>query len=146
MGGQGAEQLNDYARKRLPGTIGWGLILWLTGYALAMVLFAFVPVAVIGWLVSIPLIPFTVLVAYKRLHKVSAPPVYYLLVAAAWLTMALILDYLFIVTAFKVEGYYDLDVGIYYVLTFFLPLIIGLRYGGSQDSSNRPNRLREARS
>jgi hypothetical protein len=67
-------------------------------------------------------------------------------VAGAWLTTALILDYLFIVKAFKVEGYYDLDVGIYYLLTFFLPLVIGWRYGGSQDSLDRPNRFREAHS
>jgi hypothetical protein len=145
-GRPGSETVNDDARKRLPGTIGWGLILWLTGYVLAMVLFAFVPVAVIGWLVSIPLIPFTVLVAYQRLHNVNAPPAYYLLVAGAWLTTALILDYLFIVKAFKVVGYYDLDVGIYYLLTFLLPLVIGWRYGGSHDSFDRANRVREAHS
>jgi hypothetical protein len=119
----------DEARRKLPGTIGWGLILWLIGYAVALGLYAFVPVSAIGWLVSIPLIPFTILIAYRRLRELDASLPYCLFVAASWLAIAVILDYIFIVRLFKVEGYYDLDVTIYYILTFLIPLIIGWRYG-----------------
>jgi hypothetical protein len=127
---------SDDPKRKLPGTIGWGLVLWLIGYGLSVVLFAIVPVSVIGWLVSIPLIPFTVWIAYRRLRNLDAPFRYYVVVATAWLATALILDYLFIVRLFNVEGYYDLDVSIYYVLTFLIPLVVGWRYG-VPDSTRR---------
>ena len=121
--------MDSEARRRLPGTVGWGFILWAAGHAVSMVLFFFVPAAIIGWLVSIPLIPPTVWVAYQRLHNVKAAPYYFLAVAVAWLATALILDYVFIVRAFGVENYYDLDVSIYYSLTLLIPLAVGWRSG-----------------
>ena len=127
----------DEAKRKLPGTIGWGLILWLIGYALSMVLFALVPVSLIGWLVSIPLIPLTAWIAYQRLRNLDASLPYFLIVAACWLASALLLDYIFIVRLFNVTGYYDLDVGMYYVLTFVIPLVVGLRYGQTRTTRGR---------
>ena len=57
---------------------------------------------------------------------------YYLFVATSWLAIALILDYMFIVRLFNIVGYYDLDVTIYYGLTFLIPLVVGWRYGKVQ--------------
>ena len=31
--------------------LGWGFVLWLIGYALGVILFAFVPVNFIGWMI-----------------------------------------------------------------------------------------------
>jgi len=42
--------------------------------------------------------------------------------------IAVIFDYLFLVKMFKpTDGYYKLDVYLYYILTFLLPLIVGWR-------------------
>jgi hypothetical protein len=51
---------------------------------------------------------------------------YYILLAVFWTAIAVILDYLFIVKALKpADGYYKLDVYLYYALTFIIPLIVG---------------------
>ncbi len=51
---------------------------------------------------------------------------YYVFLAVAWTLMAVVFDYLFIVKAFKpADGYYKLDVYLYYALTFIIPLTIG---------------------
>ena len=53
---------------------------------------------------------------------------YYLFLALIWTLIAVAFDYFFIVKAFKpVDGYYKLDVYLYYVLTFLLPLFVGWR-------------------
>ncbi|HKW00136.1 MAG TPA: hypothetical protein VJN96_09935 [Vicinamibacterales bacterium] len=45
-----------------------------------------------------------------------------------WLLIAVAGDYLFIVKAFKPpDGYYKLDVYLYYALTFAIPLFAGWR-------------------
>ena len=51
---------------------------------------------------------------------------YYIFLGIIWTVLAIILDYLLIVKAFRPEdGYYKLDVYIYYVLTFAIPVIVG---------------------
>lgn len=53
---------------------------------------------------------------------------YYFCVAIVWTLIAVVLDYVFIVKAFKpADGYYKPDVYLYYVLTFILPLLVGWR-------------------
>jgi hypothetical protein len=51
---------------------------------------------------------------------------YYLILAVIWTAIAITFDYLFIVKALKpADGYYKLDVYLYYALTFMSPLIVG---------------------
>jgi hypothetical protein len=51
---------------------------------------------------------------------------YYVALAIVWIVIAIVLDYLFIVKAFKpADGYYKLDVYLYYSLTFIIPIAIG---------------------
>jgi hypothetical protein len=53
---------------------------------------------------------------------------YYALLAMVWVLIAIACDYLFLVKALKpADGYYKLDVYLYYALTFVLPLIVGWR-------------------
>jgi hypothetical protein len=50
----------------------------------------------------------------------------YIILAVIWMFIAIIFDYLFLVRVFKpVDGYYKLDVYLYYAITFILPLTIG---------------------
>jgi hypothetical protein len=49
---------------------------------------------------------------------------YYLYLAIAWTLIAIVFDYLFIVkTLMPADGYYKLDVYLYYALTLILPLV-----------------------
>jgi hypothetical protein len=50
---------------------------------------------------------------------------YYAGVGVAWMLIAIMLDYLFIVLLFR-ASYYGADVFVYYVLTFFIPVGVGL--------------------
>jgi len=66
----------------------------------------------------------TLLVLYKFVRSGSL--FHYLTVALTWATIAVVCDYIFIVQMIKpADGYYKLDVYIYYVLTFVLPLLAG---------------------
>ncbi len=52
----------------------------------------------------------------------------YLLLGLIWTGIAIIFDYFFLVKAFQpADGYYKLDVYLYYLLTFLLPLGVGLK-------------------
>lgn len=103
---------------------GWGFILWLIGYILGIVLFAFVPPALLGWYIMPIGIIITLLVLFKKIN--SQVLKYYLSLAIVWTFIAIIFDYFFLVKLFKpVDGYYKLDVYTYYVLTFLLPLFVG---------------------
>lgn len=105
---------------------GWGFLLWLIGYGLGMVLFSVVPISVIGWVIM----PIgTVITLWVLLKKVKADSFrYYALLAAVWVLIAVAGDYFFLVKAFKpADGYYKLDVYVYYALTFLLPLVVGWR-------------------
>jgi flagellar biosynthesis protein FliQ len=104
--------------------LGWGFVLWLIGYALGIMLFAFVPTSLIGWIIM----PVgTVIALWVAFRKVNGDTLrYYCLVALVWTMIAVLGDYLFIVRALKpADGYYKLDVYLYYALTFFIPLLAG---------------------
>lgn len=105
-------------------TLGWGVMLWLIGYALGMVLFYIVPTDLIGWVITPIGVLVTVYVLVKKInHRAFSD---FLLIGAGWTLLAITLDYLFIVKMLKpADGYYKADVYLYYILTFFLPLIIG---------------------
>jgi hypothetical protein len=108
--------------------LGWGIVLWLIGYVLGVALFAFVPVAVIGWILMPVGIVITLFVLLKRIKGTSF--LHYAVLAVVWTMLAVVLDYLLLVKLFKpADGYYKLDVYLYYAFTFFLPLIVGWRKG-----------------
>lgn len=105
---------------------GWGFVLWLIGYALGIILFALVPLSLIGWIIM----PIgTVITLWVLLKKVNGATFRnYVSLAIVWTIIAIVFDYIFIVKAFKpANGYYKPDVYVYYALTFVLPLIVGWR-------------------
>jgi hypothetical protein len=101
----------------------WGVILWLIGYVLGIALFSFVPSNLLGWIIMPIGIIITLLVLSKKIKGDTLW--YYLGIAAIWTILAVILDYVFNVKLFKIVGYYKLDIYLYYIITFILPLIVG---------------------
>jgi hypothetical protein len=105
-------------------TLKWGFILWFIGYALGFLFFALVPPALIGWFITPIGVVATLWVLFKKIEREEFTC--YIGLAVIWTLMAVILDYLFIVKALKpADGYYKLDVYIYYALTFLLPIVVG---------------------
>jgi hypothetical protein len=108
----------------LKDAIGWGIVLWFIGYVLGILLFVVLPPSLIGW----GIMPIgTVLTLWILLKKVKATSfLYYAFLAIIWTMIAIVFDYFFIVKAFNSgNGYYKLDVYVYYALTFMYPIIIG---------------------
>ena len=115
-----------FNREFYKDAFGWGFILWLIGYALGIMLFAVVPPTVIGWIITPIGILITLWVLFKKMQSKELQ--YYFLLAVCWTLIAVAFDYVFIVKAFKpADGYYKLDVYLYYILTFALPLVVGWR-------------------
>lgn len=72
--------------------------------------------------------PIGVMITFWVLHrKVKANGFqYYLQLAAVWTAIAVVFDYLFLVKLFQPpDGYYKLDVYLYYAVTFLSPLVVG---------------------
>ncbi len=66
----------------------------------------------------------TLWVLFKKIKADSFQ--HYALLAVVWGLIAIVFDYFFLVKAFKpADGYYKLDVYLYYTLTFVLPLVVG---------------------
>jgi hypothetical protein len=104
-------------------TVFWGFVLWLFGYVLGFVFFAFVPKDLIGWYIM----PFGVVFSFWILLKKIKREEFmcYFGLGLIWTIMAIVLDYVFLVKLLKAVNYYKLDVYIYYILTFVLPMIVG---------------------
>jgi len=111
------------SRQLIKDTLGWGFMLWFIGYALGILFFLLVPHNMIGWIIM-PL--GTIVTLWVLLKKIKANSFqYYLSLAIIWTFIAILFDYFFLVKVFKpADGYYKLDVYLYYALTFILPLII----------------------
>ena len=110
----------------LKDALGWGFVLWLVGYVLGIILFAVVPAALIGWIITPFGVAITLWIAFTRVRGNTLQ--YFGLMALTWLLIAVVGDYLFIVKAFKpADGYYKLDVYLYYALTLVIPLLAGWR-------------------
>ena len=104
--------------------LGWGALLWLVGYILGFVFFAFVPASLIGWVIMPIGIVITLWVLIKKIRATSLG--YYVGVGIVWAVVAVVCDYLFLVLLLKpTDGYYKLDVYLYYLLTFALPVLVG---------------------
>lgn len=113
-----------YRMKTLKNTLVWGVVLWFIGYVLGFVLFPFVSPALIGWIITPIGILITVLVLVKKIHRQTIGG--YFAVACIWTLIAIVLDYFFLVKLLHpADGYYKLDVYLYYSVTFLLPLLIG---------------------
>lgn len=111
----------------LKDAFGWGALLWLIGYVLGMVLFFLVPAALIGWIITPIGIALTIWVLRKKTKGDSFQ--YYFLLAIIWALIAIVFDYVFLVKMLNpVDGYYKLDVYLYYLLTFALPLLFGKKH------------------
>lgn len=110
----------------LKDAFGWGIGLWLIGYMLGFIFFAIVPPSMLGWVIMPFGILITLWVLFKKVKGASFG--YYVKMGLVWVLIAVILDYLFIVKALNpADGYYKLDVYLYYVLTFVLPVVVGWR-------------------
>lgn len=112
--------------KLLKDGLGWGSALWFIGYVLGIALFPLVPPDKIGWYIMPAGVLITLWVLLKKIKNKSFR--YYLWIAIIWALLAVIFDYLFLVLVFKPnDGYYKLDVYLYYLLTFLMPIAIGFR-------------------
>lgn len=110
-------------RQLIKDTVGWGFLLWLFGYILGIVLFMIIPSTILGWIIMPIGIAFTLWVLQKKIKSTTIQN--YLFIAIIWTLIAIVSDYLFLVLVFKpADGYYKLDVYLYYVLTFILPVFI----------------------
>ncbi|OHA16761.1 MAG: hypothetical protein A3C79_00295 [Candidatus Taylorbacteria bacterium RIFCSPHIGHO2_02_FULL_45_28] len=104
--------------------LGWGFMLWLIGYALGILLFKAVPQNLLGWVIMPIGIVMALWVLFKKVQADSFK--YYVQMAVVWVLIAAVFDYFFLVKMFNpADGYYKLDVYLYYALTFILPLAIG---------------------
>ena len=111
-------------KRLLKDSLGWGCILWLIGYLLGIVFFFVLPPSFIGWAIMPIGIIITILVLLKKVASDNLR--YYFALAVVWTVIAVALDYLFIVKALHpADGYYKLDVYLYYASTFVIPLIVG---------------------
>ncbi|MFA6190114.1 MAG: hypothetical protein WC711_01190 [Candidatus Staskawiczbacteria bacterium] len=111
--------------KILKNSVVWGIGLWFIGWVLGIVAFMVVPVNMIGWVVSPIGIIITLWVLFKKINRDSLQC--YFGLGVVWTVIAVILDYLFLVLLFKpADGYYKLDVYLYYITTLILPIIVGL--------------------
>jgi hypothetical protein len=110
----------------LKDAAGLGALLWLIGYLASLVLY-FSPFATsMGWIILAIFTPFTIIVTWVWFRKRALTLRYYAGVGVAWMAIAIILDYLFIVRLFGAITYYGLDVLLYYALTFLIPVGVGV--------------------
>lgn len=110
-------------KRFLKDALGWGFVLWLIGYALGFLFYKSVPPEMIGWVIMPIGTPIMLWVLLKKIK--SGRFQRYLAIAAIWTAIAVIFDYFFIVKALNSGSYYKLDVYVYYILTFSLPLVAG---------------------
>ena len=111
-------------KKTFLNTIFWGFILWLIGYILGFVFFSLVPANYIGWLITPIGILITLWVLLKKIKREKFSC--YIGLGVVWTIMAIVLDYIFLVKLLNpADGYYKLDVYLYYIITLMLPIIVG---------------------
>lgn len=104
-------------------TVLWGFVLWLFGYVLGFVFFAIAPKELIGWYILPFGVAFTLFVLIKKIKRTEFGC--YFGLGLIWTIMAIVLDYFFLVKMLNTADYYKIDVYIYYILTFILPLLVG---------------------
>jgi hypothetical protein len=111
-------------RQFLKDTIGWGVTLWAIGYILGIIFFFVLPPSMIGWAIMPIGLLITLWVLFRYVNGDTFR--YFAIVAVVWTAIAMLLDYIFIVMLLSpADGYYKLDVYLYYLLTFASPLVVG---------------------
>ena len=94
-------------------TAGLGTALWLIGYLASLVLFYTPYAGIMGWILIAIFTPVTIVIAWWWFGKREPLPLqYYARVGIAWMLIAVLLDYLFIVLLFQ-ASYYEPDVVVY---------------------------------
>ena len=113
-------------KQSIKDTAVLGTALWLIGYLASLVLF-FTPYAgVMGWILLAIFTPVTIVIVLWWFKKRERLPLQsYAGVGGAWMLIAIVLDYLFIVLLFH-ANYYGTDVFVYYAVTFLIPTGVGL--------------------
>jgi hypothetical protein len=115
--------------------LGWGLLLWLVGYLLGFVFYAFVPPQLIGWFVMPLAIALTYFVLWRWIRVDSSHKA--VLLGIGWSVIAIGADYLFIVKLLNPpDGYYKLDVYLYYLITLALPVAAAWLQRGARSAAN----------
>ncbi len=100
--------------------LGWGSGLWLFGYLLGFVFYALVPPAQIGWYVMPIGIAATCLVLWKYVRVADFGDA--ARIGLGWTVIAVVCDYFLLVKLLDPpDGYYKLDVVLYYALKLLLP-------------------------
>ena len=118
-------------KQLIKDTLGWGFLLWLIGYILGIIFFMIVSPSMVGWIIMPIGTIITLWVLWEKIHSRTFQ--YYILLAIVWTFIAILSDYFFLVKLFKpADGYYKLDVYLYYSLTFILPLLVGWRKNMTQ--------------
>jgi hypothetical protein len=115
-------------RDRFIDTIGLGFSLWFLGYIASIILYFFVAPGILGWVLFVVFTPVMVAVTHVRFRKRSLHFRYYMIIAVVWTSIAVVFDFLFIVLLFNPGNYYHLDVLVYYLETFLVPVIMGILY------------------
>ena len=115
-----------FVKSRIIDIFVFGILIWLIGYIASLILFSFVPNNILGWILCLIFTPVTIIIAYFRFRNRKLKLFCYFMTVVFWMLIAMILDYLFIVRLFHSVNYYKLDVFVYYIITFLIPLIIGI--------------------
>ena len=121
-------------KQSIKDTAGLGVALWLIGYLASLVLFFSPYAGIMGWILLAVFTPVTVVIVLWWFRKRERLPLqYYAGVGVAWVLIAIVLDYLFIVLLFQ-ANYYGIDVFVYYAVTFLIPVGVGLFLNRSRNA------------
>jgi hypothetical protein len=117
---------NTSMKQWIKDTAGLGTALWLMGYLASLVLFFSPYAGIMGWVLLVIFTPVTIVIVWWWFSRRELLPLqYYVKVGVAWVLIAVVLDYLFIVLMFQ-AAYYGTDVFLYYSVTFLIPVGVGL--------------------
>ena len=123
-----------FSKEKLVDLFGYGIGFWLLGYIPGIILFMFLPLNLLGWILIIIFSPIYIYLTLKRFNNRYEEFKYYTLMAIVWTVIAIVFDYLFIVMLFSNPNYYQIDIAVYYLITFIVPLGIG--FAKSKDIVN----------
>lgn len=113
-------------KQSIKDTAGLGTALWLIGYLASLALFFSPYAGVMGWILIAVFTPVTIAIVWWWFRNREPLPLqYYAGIGIAWVLIAVVLDYLFIVLLFQAI-YYGIDVFVYYAVTFLIPVSVGM--------------------
>ena len=109
-----------------------GFLVWLMGYLAGIALYFVFRPDVLGWVLFVIFTPIVAFLCYWRFRKRKEAITYYVFVAAVWLIVAVVFDYVFLVRLLNPPVYYKLDVYVYYASTFLIPFLVGAKFGSKR--------------